>query len=59
MLELGPHGSFIIAAYVFAGLALIGLFIWIIVDLRQQTRILARLEAVRAMRPDDTAIPGP
>ncbi|WP_395759957.1 heme exporter protein CcmD [Candidatus Raskinella chloraquaticus] len=59
MIVLWPHGSFIIAAYAFAVLALIGLFVWILLDLRRQTRLVVRLEAARTMHTDDSASPTP
>lgn len=47
MIDLGPHAGFIIAAYGFTGMALSGLLVWIIADLRAQTRLVARLEEER------------
>jgi heme exporter protein D len=44
-MNLGPHAGFIIAAYVFAALVVIGLIIWIEIDNRVQRRNLAKLTA--------------
>jgi heme exporter protein D len=44
MLGLGPHASFIIAAYAVAFIALGGLTLAIIADDRKQRRLLAELE---------------
>ncbi|ODT44680.1 heme exporter protein CcmD [Bosea sp. (in: a-proteobacteria)] len=44
MLELGPHGGFILAAYLASGLILCGLAALILLDRRAQRRALALLE---------------
>jgi heme exporter protein D len=44
-MNLGPHASFIIAAYVIAVLVVAGLIVWIELDNRTQRRKLARLAA--------------
>ena len=44
MLGLGPHASFIIAAYAVAFVALGALTLAIIADARKQRRLLAELE---------------
>ena len=44
MLELGPHGGFILAAYLASGLILCGLAALILLDRRARRRALALLE---------------
>lgn len=44
MLELGPHGGFILAAYLASGLILCGLAALILLDRRAQRRALGLLE---------------
>ena len=44
-MNLGPHASFIIAAYVIAALVVIGLIVWVEIDNRAQRRTLAKLAA--------------
>ena len=44
-MNLGPHWSFIIAAYAIAVLVVAGLIVWVEVDNRMQRRKLARLAA--------------
>ena len=44
-MDLGPHTTFIIAAYVMAALVIIGLIAWVIADYDAQRRLLADLEA--------------
>jgi heme exporter protein D len=41
---MGPHATFIIAAYLFTGLVVALLIAWAIVDYRAQTRALEDLE---------------
>lgn len=41
---LGPHGGYILAAYLFSLFALTGLLGWIIKDGREQVRRVAHLE---------------
>jgi heme exporter protein D len=42
--ELGPHASFIVAAYGASVLIILTLIVWIVVDYRSQLRVLADLE---------------
>jgi heme exporter protein D len=42
---LGPHASFILAAYAVAVLVIAGLIAWVLADHRAQRRLLADLEA--------------
>ncbi len=42
---LGPHGGFIIAAYLVVVVALLWLIVWIRLDYRAQKRDLAALES--------------
>ena len=44
-MDLGPHGAFIIAAYVMAALVVLGLIAWVLADHAAQRRLLADLEA--------------
>ena len=44
-MDLGPHASFIIAAYTMAVLVVLGLIAWVIADHEAQRRKLAELEA--------------
>ena len=44
-MDLGPHAIFIVASYVMAGLVVLGLIAWVLVDFRAQQRVLADLEA--------------
>ena len=44
-MDLGPHGAFIVAAYVMAALVVIGLTAWVLADHAAQRRQLADLEA--------------
>jgi heme exporter protein D len=46
---MGPHATFIIAAYLFTGFVVAVLIAWEIVDYRAQTRALEKLER-RGMR---------
>ena len=43
--NLGPHASFILAAYGAAAIALAALVLWVWLDYRAQSRALAALEA--------------
>lgn len=45
MINLGPHGAFIWAAYGAVVFVLAALTIWIVADARRQRRILEDLEA--------------
>jgi heme exporter protein D len=42
--DLGPHASFIVAAYAVATAVVLTLITWVIVDYRAQCRLLAELE---------------
>jgi heme exporter protein D len=44
-MDLGPHASFIIAAYVMAALVVLGLIAWVLADYDAQRRQLGDLEA--------------
>jgi heme exporter protein D len=44
-MDLGPHATFIIAAYVIAALVVIGLIAWVLTDYDAQRRLLGELEA--------------
>ena len=56
-MELGPHASFIIAAYVMAALVVIGLIAWVLADYDAQRRKLAALEMRGVTRRSDTKAP--
>jgi heme exporter protein D len=43
-MNLGPHATFIIAAYAIAALVVIGLILWVEIDNRMQRRQLAKLK---------------
>jgi len=43
-MDLGPHASFIVAAYGVATAVVLTLIAWVIVDYRAQRRLLAELE---------------
>jgi heme exporter protein D len=45
MAALGDHGGFIVAAYLAAGVVLVGLVAWIVLDGRMLKRRLADLES--------------
>jgi heme exporter protein D len=42
--QLGPHAGFILAAYGAAGIMVLSLLVWVIVDYRAQRRALAELD---------------
>ena len=44
-MDLGPHASFIVAAYVMAVLVVLALTAWVLADHEAQRRKLAELEA--------------
>jgi heme exporter protein D len=44
-MDLGPHASFIIAAYVIAAVTVLGLIAWVLADYDAQRRQLGDLEA--------------
>jgi heme exporter protein D len=52
-MNLGPHGSFIIAAYAIAALVILGLIVWIELDNRAQRRRLKELHAKGVTRRSD------
>ena len=54
-MSLGPHASFIVAAYVIAALVVIGLIVWVEVDNRMQRRMLEKLAAQGVARRSGTA----
>jgi heme exporter protein D len=56
-MELGPHASFIVAAYVMAALVVIGLIAWVLADYDAQRRKLAALETRGVTRRSDTKAP--
>ena len=43
-MDLGPHASFIVAAYAVAIAVVLTLIAWVIIDYRAQRRLLAELE---------------
>jgi len=43
-MELGPHATFILAAYAVATAVVLTLIAWVIIDYRAQCRLLAELE---------------
>ena len=43
-MDLGPHATFIVAAYVVATAVVLTLIAWVIIDYRAQRRLLAELE---------------
>lgn len=45
MLNLGPHASFIVTAYIITAVVVAGLIVWIARDYAAQRRILADLES--------------
>ena len=52
--NLGPHASFIIAAYAMAAVVVLGLIAWVIADHDAQRRRIAALEARGIRRRSDT-----
>lgn len=52
-MNLGPHASFIIAAYAAAALVVVGLIMWVRADFAAQRKILADLEARGVTRRSD------
>jgi heme exporter protein D len=57
-MDLGPHATFIVVAYVAAALVVIGLVAWILADHAAQRRLLADLEArgvTRRAKPPEAA----
>jgi len=53
VMNLGPHATFIIAAYAVALAVVIGLISWVIADYAAQRRLLADLEARGVTRRSD------
>ena len=49
-MNLGPHATFIVAAYAVTVLVVIGLVAWVMIDNRAQRRQLAKLQADGATR---------
>jgi heme exporter protein D len=44
-MSLGPHADFIIAAYAVAIVIVASIIVWVVIDHRHQSRILADLES--------------
>ena len=57
-MTLGPHASFILAAYTVAVLIVAALIAWVVIDHRRQRRILADLEAEGVTRRSERASEG-
>ena len=58
-MDLGPHASFIIAAYAMAALVIVCLIAWVLADYDAQRRQLSDLEARGVLRwPDPARDPG-
>ena len=55
-MNLGPHASFIIAAYVIAALVVIGLIVWVEADNRAQRRMLHKLAAQGVTRRSEPTV---
>ncbi|MEX1082696.1 MAG: heme exporter protein CcmD [Xanthobacteraceae bacterium] len=58
-MNLGAYADFILAAYAVAAVVLGCLIVWIWLDYRTQTRILAELEARGITRRSERATPHP
>ena len=58
-MDLGPHGSFIVAAYAATAVILAALLLNAILQHRNQLRALAELEARGARRRSDISGPSP
>ena len=54
-MDLGPHAGFIVAAYAVALAVVAGLIAWIVIDHRNQTRLLEDLEQAGVTRRSATA----
>jgi heme exporter protein D len=50
MINLGPYTDFIVASYSAAAIIVASVIVWVLVDYRQQKRILADLEQRGVMR---------
>jgi heme exporter protein D len=53
-MNLGPHATFIIAAYAIAALVVIGLILWVEIDNRMQRQQLAKLKEQGVSRRSET-----
>jgi len=51
--ELGPHASFIVAAYACAAVVVLAMIAWVLADYDAQRRRLAELEARGVTRRSD------
>jgi heme exporter protein D len=58
-MNLGPHATFIIAAYVIAALVIIGLILWVEIDNRRQRQQLAKLKEQGVSRRSATIVEKP
>ena len=56
-MELGPHASFIVAAYAVAVLVVVALIAWVLADYDAQRRRLAALEVRGVTRRSDAKAP--
>jgi heme exporter protein D len=56
-MDLGPHAAFIVTAYAAAGVVLLGLAVWVLLDYRTQRRKLADLETRGMTRRSERAKP--
>jgi len=57
-MDLGPHATFIIAAYAMAALVVVCLIAWVLADHAAQRRLLADLESrgvTRRAKPPEAA----
>ena len=54
-MNLGPHATFIIAAYAIAALVVIGLILWVEIDNRMQRQQLAKLKEQGVSRRSEKA----
>lgn len=52
-MDLGPHAAYIWASFGTAALILLGLVIWLVLDGRQQQKMIAELEARGVRRRSD------
>jgi len=55
-MELGPHATFIVAAYAMAVLVVVVLTAWVVLDHRAQKRALGELEARGVTRRSDRTV---
>jgi heme exporter protein D len=56
-MELGPHATFIVAAYAMAALVVAGLIAWVLADYETQRRRLSDLDARGVTRRSETKAP--